>query len=113
MKPFLVCLLLLSGIAAFANKGGKKAAVKKTAKEQPALADSLWYTLGGLAKVDSSAAYDGNKPIDTTGMGEYGMRIYDPRMGRYMMVDPGRQGQRPQNNPYKSFEKPKAVKPKG
>jgi hypothetical protein len=27
------------------------------------------------------------KTLDTAGMGQYGMRIYDPRMGRYMPVD--------------------------
>lgn len=36
---------------------------------------------------DTAYTFKHNQSIDTTGMSEYGMRIYDPRMTRYMPPD--------------------------
>lgn len=39
------------------------------------------------AKTDTVHRYKFNEPIDTTGMGQYGMRLYDTRMTRYLAPD--------------------------
>ena len=117
---FTFTLLLIAGMA----MGQKKAAGKRQDK-QPDSVINGWppspfrlamMEADTLEKSDAAKATSGRYGWDsyraslgdTTGMGQYGMRIYDTRIARYLTVDPGYT----ESNPYGVTRKPEAVKKK-
>jgi hypothetical protein len=92
MKPLLsIALLLFTGTVSAQTDSTKAAKLP---------ADSLFKVMP--AEGEGNEFY---KMSDTTGMGQYGMRIYNPRTLRYLPVD----NSSTENNPYEFTKKPAAV----
>ncbi len=96
MKSLLSMTLLL-----FAGTVSARTDSIKTANVST---DSLFKVMSA-----TSAGNEFYKMSDTTGMGQYGMRIYDPRIARYLPMD----NSSTESNPYGFAKKPvTAVKKK-
>jgi hypothetical protein len=107
MKQLLTLLLLLTTVMATAQKAAIK---KQQTNRHPDTVIQGWpqrlgphktATATELVSIGQSDTtgnaedslftdiipYDTIMNMDTTGMGQYGIRIYDPRIGRYMPMD--------------------------